>query len=166
MTSSWVSAKSWCAITSRGVLCSPASAWETTAGTMETSPETASQVRQATRQELVLADPVFQCLRFLQPLLSGPLPMWKSPWQQNLPSLKITRPGSSNTKTPATGSSSLLVQLWPHMAWGVQDTHLYPELFPVPSQLGKYAACHFSFGLPSHGISSGPVFTMVIWPKH
>lgn len=46
------------------------------------------------------------------------------PTAAELTSLKTSRPGSSNTKTPATGSSPFLVQLWPHTAWLTTD--LYP----------------------------------------
>ena len=46
------------------------------------------------------------------------------PQQQNVPSLKTARPGSSNTKTPAIGSSSFLLQFWPCTAW--LTTNLYP----------------------------------------
>lgn len=168
MISNWLSAKSSYATISSDTLLSSSSITHNHGDkhhrTMETGPESVSQVRRAPHQELALADPVFQCLGFLQPLSAGPLPFWESPQWQNLPSLKITRSGSSNRKTTATGSSSLLVQFWSHTAWLTTD--LYRNLFPMPSQLDKQAACHSSLGWPSYGMPSGPALSMVVWPRH
>lgn len=105
MISCWVRAKSRYASNSTEILCSAAAVSETTGRTMETGPDTRNQANQAPDQGLTLVDSMFQCLSFLQPLSTDSLPTGESLQQQNLPSLKISRSGSSNTKTPVIGSS-------------------------------------------------------------
>ena len=87
-----MSPKSRDASTSSDLLSPTEAATETTTRTTQNGPETASQVSWAPHQAPALVDPVFQGLRFLQSLSAGPLSVWESPQQQNIPSLKITRP--------------------------------------------------------------------------
>ena len=80
------------ASTSSNLLSPIEAATDTTTRSMQTGPETAGQVSWAPHQAPALVDPIFQCLRFLQSLSAGPLSVWESLQQQNIPPLKITRP--------------------------------------------------------------------------